>query len=151
MSSYLHDKEKSRTSAENQNPNQNQEIPLHLTKQNNTSSQNQSQKRGSQKIKNVNSPVLRLLANELAHQLLALLALHVDDFDAARLEVRFAAEESVVLAEHDARDLVEDAGAGAHVAGRERGVHGGAFVGGGGQAACVFEGGDFGLCFEREC
>jgi hypothetical protein len=77
----------------------------------------------------VNSPVLGLLANELAHQLLALLALNVDDLDAARLEVRLATKESVVLAEHDAGYLVEDAGAGAHVAGRERGVHGGALVG----------------------
>ena len=95
--------------------------PLHKSKP-------QVVKKGLQKSQKLNSPVLRLLANELAHQLLALLALHIDNLDAARLEVRLAAEESVVLAEHDAGDLVEDAGAGAHVAGRERSVHGGALV-----------------------
>ena len=75
------------------------------------------------------SPVPGLLADELVHQLFALLALHVDDLDAARLEVRLATQESLILAEHDAGDLVEDAGTGAHVTGRERGVHGGALVG----------------------
>ena len=108
MSSYLHDK----------NHECQQETPLH-----------KAQTPVVKRPQKVNSPVLRLLANEIAHQLLALLALHIDDLNAARLEVRLATEESLVLAEDNAGDLVEDAGAGAHVAGREGGVHGGTLVG----------------------
>lgn len=54
--------------------------------------------------------------------------------------MRLGAEEGGVLADDDARDAVEEAGARAHVAGRERRVHGGAAVGARGQPARGLQG-----------
>ena len=92
-------------------------------------------------------PVLRLLADEFTHQVLALLALNIHNLNTTLLQVRLAAEESLVLAEYNTVDLVKDASTGAHIARRERGVHRCSLVGGGGQAACVLEGRDLGLLF----
>jgi len=86
-------------------------------------------------LANIFIPDFRLLLDELSHERLALVVVEDDDLDAPLLEVRLAADERRVLADHDARHLVQDAGAGAHVARRERRVHRGAFVRGRGEAA----------------
>lgn len=85
-------------------------------------------------------PQLRLLGDELVHQLLAARVADDDDLDAARAQVGLAAEEVCVLADDDAGDAVEEAGPRAHVAGREGRVHCAALVGPRGQAARVEEG-----------
>lgn len=85
-------------------------------------------------------PKLRLLLYKLVHQPLALLVVEHHDLDAAGAQVGLAAQEGLVLADDNARDAVEEAGASAHVTGREGGVHGAALVGAGGEAARVVEG-----------
>jgi hypothetical protein len=90
-------------------------------------------------------PVLGLLADEFTHQILALLALNIHNLNTTLLQIRFAAEERLVLAEHNTVDLIQNASTGAHVAGRERGVHRCSLVRGGWKAACVLESGDLGL------
>ena len=90
-------------------------------------------------------PVLRLLADEFTHQVLALLALNIYNLNTTLLQIRLAAEERLVLAEYKTVNLVQNASTGAHVARRERGVHRCSLIGGSGQAACVLEGGDLGL------
>ena len=122
----------------------------------------------------VDVPDLGLLFHKRAHQALALVVAEDHDLDAALLEVGLAAHEAGVFADHDAGELVpgeggvvrrdgkrkgdvgygsdryvQDTCARAHVAGREGRVHGRAGVGGGGETAGGFEGGDLGLCMGR--
>lgn len=73
--------------------------------------------------------------NKLPHQSFTLSIPEIHNLNTALLQIVIAAHEGVVLAHDDPRDFVQDAGAGAHVAGGERGVHGRAVVGGGGEAA----------------
>ena len=47
-------------------------------------------------------PIVWVIANKFRHQLFALPTLDVDDFDASRAKVLFAAEEGLVLAYHHA-------------------------------------------------
>jgi len=90
-------------------------------------------------------PVLGLLADKFTHQILAFLALNIHNLDTTLLQIRLAAHERLVLAEHNTVDLVKNASTGAHIARRERGVHRCTLVGRSRQAACVFESGDFSL------
>lgn len=90
-------------------------------------------------------PVLRLLADEFTHQVLAFLALNVHNLDTTLLQIRLAAQEGLILAEHNAVDLVQNASTGAHIAGRKRSVHCCTLVCGGGKATCVLKSGDLGL------
>lgn len=73
------------------------------------------------------------LLDEFAHQVLALVVIKDDDLDATSLEILLSANKGLVLADDDPLDLVQDTSTGAHVAGAEGCVHGGAFVGGSGQ------------------
>lgn len=60
-----------------------------------------------------NPPQLRLLSNELIHQLPALCIIHHNDLDASCTQVRLAAEEILVLADDNTADAVEETGSGA--------------------------------------
>ena len=70
----------------------------------------------------------------------ALGRIEVHDLDAARAQQVLAAHERAVLADHEARDAVQEDRAGAHVARRERRRHRGAAVGGRGEPARHLEG-----------
>ena len=92
-------------------------------------------------------PKLRLLLHKLGHQVLALLAIHHDNFLAAVFEELLSTHKVLVLANDHTIHLVENAGAGAHITGRQGGVHSGALVGGGGETTGVFESGHLGLVY----
>ena len=66
--------------------------------------------------------------DELPHHADALVVLHHLDADAARTEEIFLAHERAVLADDDVRDAVEEDGAGAHRAGRQRRVEDGGAI-----------------------
>ena len=80
-------------------------------------------------------PDFGLVVDKLVHERLALVVLEHDDLDTSCPEVRLAADKRRVLANHDALYLVQDARSRAHVARRERRVHGRARVCCGGQSA----------------
>lgn len=70
-----------------------------------------------------NPPITRIPLNKFPHQVHALPAPHIHDFNTLGAQEILAAEEGLVLAEDHARDAVEEAGACAHAAGGEGGVH----------------------------
>src|SRR5437868_7150679 len=80
-----------------------------------------------------------ILPDELFHQADAFVVLHNFNRDAARAEKLFFANKRPVLADDDAGDSVEQNRAGAHGAGRERGIEDAFAVDGGGLAAGIFQ------------
>ena len=88
---------------------------------------------------------MRLLLNKLPHKPNTLLILQHHDFDALSREISLPAYKRLVLADHDSRNLVQYAGASAHVAGRKRCIHRGTRVCARRQTAGVFERRDFAL------
>src|ERR1043165_6081973 len=81
-----------------------------------------------------------MFADERPHHLYAARVLHYFQLHAAGAEELLLAEERLVLADHHARDAVEQDRAAAHRARRERRVEDALAVHGGGAAAGVFEG-----------
>jgi len=90
-----------------------------------------------------------MLLDELFHQRLTFGVSHIDDLDTPLPQVVFAADKSVVLAEDDALDLVQDAGAGAHIARREGGIHGRPSVGRRGESSGVLQRSNLGLINQK--
>ena len=78
-----------------------------------------------------------LRTDEVAHEADAFGVLENFDLDSVAAHMVLGAEKGPVLADDDAGDFVEDDGAAAHRAGRERGIHRRALVNGGGEAAGV--------------
>ena len=63
----------------------------------------------------VSAPDMRLLLNELVHELFAFGIVEYHYFNATLLEVILTSNESLVLRDDDLLDFVHDASAGAHV------------------------------------
>lgn len=75
------------------------------------------------------SPLLGVVVDKLLHQIFTFGGIDVDNLNASLLEVIFATNKSLVLAEHNTLDLVQDTGSSTHVTGRKSRVHSSALVG----------------------
>jgi hypothetical protein len=75
-------------------------------------------------LTNVFVPVLRLLLDELVHQLATFFVVQDYDLDAPALQILLTTYEGLVLADDNPLNLVHDAGPSAHVARTKGGVHG---------------------------
>lgn len=90
-------------------------------------------------LANVLVPVLGTLGNELGHQVLALLVVHVDQLSALVLQPLLTPHEGLVLPHDNPLDAVQQTGTSAHRAGRQGGVHGTVLVGLAGKTTGVLQ------------
>lgn len=84
-------------------------------------------------------PVVGSFVNELLHQVLAPLVVHVDELNAFVLQPLFATNKVVVFTHDHPLDPVQEARPRAHGAGRQRGVHGTILVHGPVETTGVFQ------------
>lgn len=77
---------------------------------------------------NIFVPFFRVGSDELVHQLLALVVLEVDHLDSSGSQVIIPAYKGVVLTHDNTLDSKHDTSSGAHITGRQCGVHGSVLV-----------------------
>ncbi len=89
---------------------------------------------------NSNSPHFRFLLHKLLHQIRALCASKYHDLNTPLLEIRLAADKTLILPDNHTADLVQHTSTSAHVTRRKRRIHRSTLISGCRKSTCVLQG-----------